>query len=182
MTPAAVWYRVSTGDQETDNQVPDVARFCEHHGYAIAREFTLSDSAWRNGEGGAEYRGKIHQALDGAWRGDYKVIVVWALDRITRKGPEDALRLIRQFRERGCTLVSVKESWLNSSPEVQDLLVAFAGWMAERESARRGERIRASLARRAAEGKPLGRAPGAKDRKPRRTAGYLGNTNASRAP
>jgi DNA invertase Pin-like site-specific DNA recombinase len=55
------------------------------------------------------------------------------LDRITREGAEGALRLIRQLRERGCTLVSVQESWLNGSPEVQD---SFAGWMAQQESAR----------------------------------------------
>ena len=40
------------------------------------------------------------------------------LDRITRKGAEDALRLIRQFRERGCTIVSIQEPWLNGSPEI----------------------------------------------------------------
>ena len=45
-------------------------------------------------------------------------------------------------------MVSVKESWLNGSPEIQDVLVAFAGWMAEQESARRSERIKAGLARR----------------------------------
>jgi DNA invertase Pin-like site-specific DNA recombinase len=40
---------------------------------------------------------------------------------------------------------------------VQDLLVAFAGWMAEREPARCSERIRAGLVRRRAEDGPVGR-------------------------
>jgi DNA invertase Pin-like site-specific DNA recombinase len=83
------------------------------------------------------------------------------------------LRLIRQFRERGCTIVSVKESWLNGAPEVQDVLVAFAGWMAQQESARRSERIRAGLERRKAAGLPVGRARGAKDAKPRKRSGYV---------
>lgn len=81
---------------------------------------------------------------------------MWALDRITREGAEGALRIIRQFRERGCTVVSVKESWLNGSAEVQDVLIAVAGWMAEQESRRRSERIRAGLARRRAQGKAIG--------------------------
>jgi putative DNA-invertase from lambdoid prophage Rac len=98
---------------------------------------------------------------------------VWAIDRITREGAEGALRIIRQFKQRGCTLVSVKESWLNAAPEVQDVLVAFAGWMAEQESRRRSERISAGLARRRAEGKPVGRQPGAADKKPRKRAGYV---------
>ena len=77
-------------------------------------------------------------------------------------------------------MVSVQESWLNGSPEVQDILVAFAGWMAERESARRGERIKAGLARRQAEGKPVGRQAGAADKKPRRRAGYVASWEGGR--
>jgi len=44
-----------------------------------------------------------------------------------RLGAEDALRIFRQFSERGCTILSVKESWLNGGAEVQSLLIAFAG-------------------------------------------------------
>ena len=80
--------------------------------------------------------------------------------------------------------MSVKESWLNGSPEIPDVLVAFAGWMAEQESARRSERIRAGLARRKAEGKPVGGQPGRKDSKPRKRSGYVAsweNDGARRA-
>ena len=104
---------------------------------------------------------------------EVSVLIVWALDRITREGAEGALRLIRQLRERGCVLVSVQESWLNGSSEVQDILVAFAGWMAQQESARRSARIKAGLAKRKAEGKPVGRARGAGARKPRKRSGYV---------
>ena len=97
-----------------------------------------------------------------------------SLDRITREGAEGALRIIRQFRERGCIIVSVQESWLNGSPEIQDVLVAFAGWMAQQESARRSERIKAGLERRRAEGKPVGgRKPGARDKRKRSCDGYV---------
>jgi putative DNA-invertase from lambdoid prophage Rac len=173
-TPAAQWLRVSTDDdrQYTDNQVLDVARFAAHHAYDIRATFSVDDSAWKNGEGGPEYRRTLQAALDAAWRGEFKVLIVWSLDRITRKGAEDALRLIRQFRERGCTIVSIQEPWLNGSPEIADVLVAFAGWMAQQESDRKSERIKAGLARRRAEGKQVGgRQQGAKDRKPRKPRG-----------
>lgn len=171
----AVWYRVSTGHQDSDNQVPDVEHFAAHHGYTITTTYQVSDSAWKNG-GGAEYKRTLARALDDAHAGRFSVLVVWALDRIVRddeSGAEAALRIFRQFRQRGCTVVSVKESWLNGAPEVQDVLIAFAGWMAQRESERRSERIRAGLARRAAEGKPIGRAPGARDAQPRKRSGYV---------
>lgn len=172
MTPAAAWLRVSAGHQDSDNQVPDVERFASHHGYAIAERYVVSDTAWKNG-GGAEYKRTLGRALDDAHAGKFGVLIVWALDRIVREGAEDALRIFRQFRQRGCIVVSVKESWLNGSPEVQDILIAFAGWMAEQESRRRSERIRAGLARRRAEGLPVGRQLGAADKKQRRRSGYV---------
>jgi DNA invertase Pin-like site-specific DNA recombinase len=168
-TPAAVWLRVSTDHQEADNQIPDVERFCAHHGYQVTRTFRMSDSAWRDGTGGPEYQRELKAMLDAAYRGEFSVLVVWALDRITRLGAEDLLRLVRQLRERGCVLVSVQETWLNGSPEVQDILLAFAGWKDQQESKRRSARIRAGLERRRQEGKPVGgRKPGAKDKRPRK--------------
>jgi DNA invertase Pin-like site-specific DNA recombinase len=173
MTRAAVWIRVSTAHQVTENQVPDLEKFAAHHGYELVERYELSESAWNGGKDGGEYRATMQRALDSAWRGDYEVLIVWALDRLTREGAEGALRILRQFRERGCTVVSVKESWLNGSPEIQDVLVSFAGWVAQQESTRRSERIKAGLERRKAEGKPVGgRRPGAKDRGKRRTDGY----------
>jgi len=49
----------------------------------------------------------------------------WAM---IESAAEAALRIFRQFRQRGCMVVSVRESWL-----------------AEREAARRSERITAGL-------------------------------------
>src|SRR5580704_4984335 len=151
-TNAAVWLRVSTGHQDSDNQVPDVEQFASHHGYKITAKYQVSDSAWKNG-GGPEYKKALAQALDDAHAGKFSVLVVWALDRIVRddeSGAEAALRIIHQFRRHGCTVVSVKESWLNGSPEVQDILVAFAGWMGQMESQRRSDRTKQGLARRKA--------------------------------
>ena len=93
--------------------MPDLERFAEHHGYEIAKRYELSESAWNGGKDGGEYKAALGRALDDAYRGEYKVLVVWALDRLTREGAEGALRILRQFRERGCIVVSVKESWLN---------------------------------------------------------------------
>jgi DNA invertase Pin-like site-specific DNA recombinase len=159
----ARFLRVSTDHQDADNQVPEVGQFIAHRGYTLARTFTVSDSAWKNG-GGPEYLAALADALEAAHRGEFSVLVVWSLDRICRTGAEDALRIIRKFRERGCTLVSVKESWLNSSPEITDVLVAFAGWQAQMESQRRSDRIRAGIARRRAEGGHTGRKPGSRNR------------------
>jgi DNA invertase Pin-like site-specific DNA recombinase len=159
---------------------PDVETFIAHHGYEVTARYEISESAWNGGKDAGEYRRTLQRALDDAHAGKFSVLVVWALDRITREGAEGALRIIRQFKQRGCVVVSVKESWLNTAPEVQDVLVAFAGWMAQQESRRRSERIRAGLERRRAEGKPVGRQPGSTDNKPRRRSGYVASWESGR--
>ena len=169
---AALWTRASNADQDATNQIPELRQFCQRHQLEIVQTYEVSESAWHGGRADGEYRRTLKQALDDAWAGKFDYLVVWALDRLTREGAEGALRNIRQFRERRCTILSVRESWLNGSPEVQDVLVAFAGWMAEQESTRRSDRIKAGIARRAAEGKPIGRLAGAKDRKQRKRSGY----------
>jgi len=170
MTSAAIWTRVSTDRQDADNQLPELEKFCAARELEVVRRYDVSDSAFLNGP---KYTATLKGALDDAWKGDYQVIVVWALDRISRNGAEDVLRLIRQFRERGCVLLSVQESWLNTTPEIQDVLVAFAGWMGQQESKRKSERIKAGLERRKAAGLPVGRQPGAVDKSKRKRSGYV---------
>lgn len=173
MSEIGIFKRVSTDHQEAENQDGDLARFTAHHGHTVTRTYVISESAWNGGKDGGEYRRALGQMLDDAHAGHFKILVVWALDRVTREGAEGALRLVRQLKDRGVTLVSIKESWLNAAPEVQDVLVAFAGWMAQQESTRRSERIQAGLARRRAEGKPVGRQSGSADKKPRKRSGYV---------
>jgi DNA invertase Pin-like site-specific DNA recombinase len=174
VTKAGVWYRVSSDSQDSDNQVPDVEKFVEHHGYEVAEVYRITDSAWKNG-GGQEYRRTLERILTDAHRGRFKVLVVWAADRICRTGIEDLLKIVRQLRERGCALVSVQEPWLNGTGATTELLLAIAAWVAHQESKRRSERTKAGLARKRAEDpewKP-GRPKGAGDKKPRRRSGYL---------
>jgi DNA invertase Pin-like site-specific DNA recombinase len=66
------------------------------------------------------------------------------------------------------------ERRINGSEATTDLLAAVAAWVATQESVRRCERIRAGLARRRTQGKPMGGAASkrGKDKHPRCTEGY----------
>lgn len=175
MTPAAAWFRVPAGHQATAGQVPDIERFAARHGYEIGLRYELSDPA-RENAGGREYQRALRQAQADAHAGRFKVLVVQSLDRIAgdgEGGAEAALRVIGLFHQAGVTVASVQEPWLNGTGEVQDALAAFARWAADRDRARRSERIRDGLSRRRAEGKPVGRQPGATDKKERRRSGYV---------
>ena len=169
-TQAAIWTRVSTDRQHEDNQIPDLERLCQHRGWEITQRYEIADASAYKGE----HRHALQRMLDDAHRGEFSVLVVWAVDRLSRQGIEELLRLIRQLRERNVSLVSHQEPWLNGSDATTELLAAVAAWVATQESARRSERIRAGLARRRAEGKPMGGAASkrGKDKRPRRTKGY----------
>ncbi len=117
-----------------------------------------------------ERRQPLRRMLDDAHRGEFSVLVVWAVDRLRRQGIEELLRLIRALRERNVSLVSHQEPWLNGSDATTELLAAVAAWVATQESVRRSERIRAGLARRKAQGKPMGGAASKRGQDKRRVA------------
>lgn len=167
---AAIWERVSTAEQETANQTPDIDRLAAHRGYVIAERYELHQSAWSDN---AAYRAKLAEVLAAAHRGEFDVLIVWALDRLSRQGAEPLLRIVRKLKEANVILVSCQEDWLSGSAETQELMVSIFGWLAGQESRRRSERVKAALARRKAAGKPVGRQAGATDRRKRLRSGYV---------
>lgn len=172
----AIWARVSTLDQFTENQLAVLRAWAAARGLEVAAEFVTEDSAWQDGNGkGAEFDQARKDLLNGARLGHYKVILVWAIDRLSRKGIEDTLATMRRLYETGADIWSHEEAWLETSdPRMRELLVSFMAWMAQQESDRRSERIKIGLARRRAEGKQVGgRKPGSKDKKPRDREAYV---------
>jgi DNA invertase Pin-like site-specific DNA recombinase len=168
VSDAALWARVSTLYQDPDNQVPAMRQFAAHHGHTVKQVYRITDASAFKGE----HRNLLNLALSDAYRGEFKVMIVWAIDRICREGIEDVFRTYREFRERGVTLVSIQEPWLNGTDATVELLTAISAWVARQESVRRSERIKAGLARRRDKGLPVGgRQPGARDRKPRKPRG-----------
>lgn len=176
---AAVWARVSTDSQDEGNQLPDLERFCAHHGHEIVKRYIVHGASAYKGEQAA----MLKQVLDDAYRGEFEILVIWAIDRIERRGIERVLRLIRELRERNVSLASVQQTWLNGSEATTELLVAMFGWMAQHESQLKSERIRAGLKRRRkdieagrVQGAMGGRKPGSKNRHERPDKGQPSRT------
>jgi DNA invertase Pin-like site-specific DNA recombinase len=119
--------------------------------------------------GSARHREMLGQALADARLGRFEVMLVWALDRVSREGVEATLAILRRFAGHGTAVWSLKEPWTETAdPRMAELLASLYAWMAAEESRRRSERTRAGLKRRKREGLPVGRQPGATDKKPRR--------------
>lgn len=175
---AAIWARVSTTDQHAENQLEVLRAWAASKGLEVTAEFVTEDSAWQDskpGNGkGAEFDRQRKELVNGARLGRYDVVLLWAIDRLSRKGIEDTLAVMRQIYDHQADIWSHQEGWLQTTdPRMRELLVSFMAWVAQQESQRRSERIKAGLARRKAEGKQVGgRKAGSKDRKPRAREGY----------
>lgn len=76
------------------------------------------------------------------------------------------MRYLRLLAENGADVWSNQESWLNTAdPFAREILIGVFATLAKYESQHRSERIKAGLARRKAEGKPVGgRKPGQRDK------------------
>jgi putative DNA-invertase from lambdoid prophage Rac len=157
----ALWARVSKDEQKSGNQLGELD----------------GASAWKG-----EHRELLRQALGDVSAGRYDVLLVWALDRLSREGIEVTLRIMRQFAGRGVAVWSPRESRTETSdPQVRELIAAIMAWVARMESQRRSEWVRAGLARRKAAGLPVGRQPGSKDRRQRKRSGFVARWERERA-
>jgi putative DNA-invertase from lambdoid prophage Rac len=70
-----------------------------------------------------------------------------------------AIQTVLECDRLGVPVLSVRESWLDTSGSVRPLLVAIFGWVAEQERARLIERTKAGIERARHQGKRLGRPP-----------------------
>jgi DNA invertase Pin-like site-specific DNA recombinase len=162
---AALWARVSTVDQVAEDQLLPLRAEAARRGLEVVREIAMQESAYLGRQ-----RSQVERLLTESRTFD--VLVVWALDRLSREGIEKTLATLRRFRERGIRVVSLQEPWAEASGDAGELLMAVAAWVARMESQRRSERTKAGLARRKAQGLPVGRQPGAKDKGLRKVSGY----------
>lgn len=179
MKTAILYARVSTRDQHPENQQLECLRFCQDQGIDIIKTYSEHESAWRgNRQGELE---KLNKAvIKGSLKADY--LVVWSIDRLTRKGPAEAFAAVSTYEKAGIQVLSLREPWINNNGLQRSLMLAISSWFAEYESTHKSERIRAGLERRKLEGLPVGRQPGAKD-KPgtiRRRAGYVARQDRER--
>ena len=174
MTRAALYLRVSTKRQETDNQLPDLKKLVESRGYTITDIYSEQESAWKTGHQRELARLRAEARLH-----KYDVVLIWAVDRLSRQGISAIFSIIEELQANGVKVVSCKESWLDQlSPAFIPIFLAISAWMAQYESDRRSERINAGLARvretgKTRSGNPLGRPKGSHDKEKRKRSNYI---------
>ncbi len=150
---AAIYLRVSTKEQTTENQERELRRWAEGLGVQVA-------SVYRDTRTGSRAdRAGLRAVLAAGHAREYDVLLIWSLDRLTREGIGAMLRYLETLRAMHVRVLSLTESWVDTSSPVWDLLVAVFAWVAQQERQRIGDRVRAGQARARAQGVHLGRKP-----------------------
>jgi len=161
---AALYCRVSTTEQTPDNQVQALMKWAESRGYQVIATYHENESAWHSG-----HQHELARLRQDASRGRFNIVLVWALDRLSREGPLKVLSLVQWFGQHGVRLMSYQEPWTWTDGPMSELLYSITAWVAKYESERRSERTKAGIARKRAQagGKLRTRGPDKRKRKRR---------------
>ena len=149
---AALYARVSTLDQEPENQLAELRR------YAAARGWEISEYVDHGVSGSQDRRRALDALLRDARRRRVDVLVCWRLDRLGRN-LRHLVTLLDELHALGVAFVSLGEGIDCTTPAGRLQLHVLAA-LAEFERSRIAERVRAGLARAKANGKRLGRPKG----------------------
>lgn len=170
MTKVALYLRVSTEEQTVANQLTALEAFARSRGWEIVETYQEAESAWKAGH--QRELSKLLVDCREQW-GRFDVLLVWALDRLSREGAAAILNLIDTFKVYGVRVISYQEVWTEAPGQIGEILYAITGWVARMESQRRSERTKAGIERARLEGKRIGRPKGSKDKESRKRTGYL---------
>lgn len=146
---AAIYARVSTADQHTEQQVTELRRYVEARGWTIAREYVDHIS------GAKEHRPALDAMLTDAKRRRIDVVCVWRLDRLGRN-LKHLITLIDELHAVGVAFLSLNEG-IDCTTPAGKLQLHVLGALAEFERGRIRERVVAGLARVRSKGQRLGR-------------------------
>lgn len=154
----AIYARVSTDEQTLENQIPVLEKWAKERGWEIVKIYAEDATAWKAG-----HQKEFAQLLKDARMGNFKLVLVWALDRLTRAGIGEMFHLMNTLNTFGVSVFSYQEPWTEVPNEIRPLLISIFAYVANRESERRSERTKAGMARAKKEGSAVGRPRTKKD-------------------
>lgn len=161
---AVIYARVSTNKQNYSEQITHLQGWGGSRGYEITKVYAENETAWKDG-----HQKELARLLQDAYRRKFDVVLVWALDRLTRSGALAILQLVHSLKGYGVKVLSYQESWTDAPGELGEVLYSLAGWVARMESERRSERTRLGIQRKRREnGGKWGRPKGSKDKNKRK--------------
>ena len=148
----ALYLRVSTDKQETENQALQLRDFAPKQGWQIVEEY-VDDGI----TGTKSNRAALKRMFEDASRRKFDLVLFWALDRLSREGVLQTLQYLNRLESYGVGYKSFTEPYFDSCGVFKDAIIAIMATLAKQESIKRSERTKAGLARVKAQGGFLGR-------------------------
>ena len=152
----AIYARVSTESQTTDNQVLELRGVAERMGWVIVEEFV--DQAI-SGAKGRDMRPAFDKLLKGATRRDFDMVCAWSVDRLGRS-LQHLVEFLSEIHASGVDLY-LHQQGINTGTPAGKALFQMCGVFAEFERSMIKERVIAGIARSKVtgtkSGKPHGR-------------------------
>ena len=149
---AAIYLRVSTDKQTTENQLRELERVAEFSGWDVVEVYTDHGVSGAKGKGD---RPAFKRLCDDATGRKFNMIMAWSVDRLWRS-MKDLVEFMEELKALKVDLY-LKQQNIDTTTPAGKAMFQMVGVFAEFERAMIQERVNAGLARARAEGKALGR-------------------------
>lgn len=149
---AALYVRVSTGEQNSEPQERALREYVHRRGWKVQKIYRDQGIS-----GASSKRPALNELLKECRRGSIDVLVVWKFDRFARS-LNALISGLETCRALGIDFLSVTEA-VDTSLPAGELVLQMIGAVAQFERSLIGERVRAGLANARAKGMTLGRPP-----------------------
>jgi len=146
----ALYARVSTKDQEPENQLMALRDYAKNRGWTTVQEFVDKGIS-----GAKERRPALDALMDAARKRKLDVVLVWRFDRFARSS-RHLLNTLEEFRALGVDFVSFQEV-IDTTTPAGKMVFSMVAAIAEFERALIRERVLAGLQRARGRGQRLGR-------------------------
>ena len=148
----AIYLRVSTKEQTTENQRREIEIVAERAGWDVVQVF---EDAGVSGAKGREKRPAYDALLKAVARREVDLVAAWSVDRLGRS-MQDLVSFLEDLKGHGADLYLHQQALDTTTPSGRALFGMMAVF-AEFERAMIQERVNAGLSRAKAQGKKLGR-------------------------
>jgi DNA invertase Pin-like site-specific DNA recombinase len=139
---AAIYARVSTEDQTVDNQLQVLQEVATTRHLEVYRVYQENVSAWHDG-----HQVELTRLMDDARRGHFQIVLVWALDRLTREGPMKQILIWYELQRAGVKLFSYQQPFTDLPEMVTPIIMSVFGYLGNEQSRLQSERSKAGIAR-----------------------------------
>jgi DNA invertase Pin-like site-specific DNA recombinase len=147
----AIYARISTDKQDTQNQLEQLRAFAKTQGWNVKREY-VDVATGKNGD-----REQFKAMFAAASRHEFSLVLFWVLDRFSRAGVFETLTYLQTLTSYGVGYRSFTEQFLDSCGMFRDAVISILAVVAKQERVRLSERTIAGLARARTQGRIGGR-------------------------